>query len=60
MIIIGIFVNGDEFKEGFNEEFYCPSASECVDNGDGTSTCIKEDGEEIKCHNELLNSGQYK
>ena len=59
-MIIRIVVNGDVFKEGFNEGFYCPSASECVNNNDGTSTCIKEDGEEIKCHNELLNSGQYK
>ena len=60
VMIIGIVVNIDDAKAGFNEGFYCPSASECVNNNDGTSTCIKEDGEEIICHNELLNSGQYK
>lgn len=60
VMIIGIAVYADDFKAGFNEGLYCASASECVNNNDGTSTCIKEDGEEIICHSDLLYSDQYK
>ena len=58
IMVVGIIVNGDEMKEGFEQGFNCPTATQCVDNGDGTSTC-QVNGEDFKCMNELLKPSQY-
>lgn len=56
--IILILLNPDEFIEGFKEGYNCGMATKCVDNGDGTSTCLN-DGKEVKCQNEFLGSSQF-
>lgn len=58
MLIVVIIVNADEFKEAFNQGFYCGTATSCVDNGDETSTC-KVNGEDFKCPNLLLQESQF-
>lgn len=43
----------------FNDAVLCPELSECVDNGDGTSTCM--DGVmEITCSTDKLAKEQFK
>lgn len=54
IMIIHIIVNADEAKKGF----YCGMATQCVDNGDGTSTC-QVNGEDFECPNDGLDPNQY-
>lgn len=52
--IYSIVVVGDMIKNN-PDGFECLYASECVDNGDGTSTCISElDESEITCSTDHL------
>jgi len=44
----------------FNDTTLCPKVSNCVDNGDGTSTCDFQDIYEIPCSTENLTSEQFK
>ncbi len=45
-------------ETGIMDQFKCMSAIECIDSGNGTSTCIL-DGDEIECSNSVLNESQY-
>lgn len=57
-IVFYIIINGDEFKKGLEQGFYCTQATQCVDNGNGTSTC-QVNNEDFECPNEILNPSQY-
>ena len=43
---------------------YCPKemnmVNQCVDNGDGTATCMYMDAIEMNCYNEVLDESQFK
>ena len=47
-------------EEEFNDLMYCPYAIDCVDNGDGTSSCISVDDSQVKCSTDLLKEDQFK
>lgn len=47
-------------EEEFNDLMYCPYAIDCVDNGDGTSSCIYVDDSQVKCSTDLLKEDQFK
>ncbi len=44
----------------FNDQVYCKQVSSCVDNGDGTSTCLFMDQLEMPCTTEYLTEAQFK
>lgn len=44
----------------FNDTTICPKASDCVDNGDGTSTCSFQGVYDVPCSTKNLTSEQFK
>lgn len=58
--VIGIIQIGNMSEEERNDLIYCPYVGDCVDNKDGTSTCVYVDDSEVKCTTELLKEDQFK
>lgn len=52
-------LHGDEAISDISTIIKCAEATECVDNGDGSSTCQYE-GKDFKCETEILEESQYK
>ena len=46
-------------EQEYNDTIYCPFATDCKDNGDGTSTCLYVDETEVKCTTEMLDKDQF-
>ncbi len=44
----------------FNDQVYCKQVTNCVDNGNGTSTCLFMDELEMPCTTEYLTETQFK
>lgn len=44
----------------FNDPIICPMVSDCVDNGDGTSTCSFVGAYDVPCSTKNLTSEQFK
>ena len=44
----------------FNDQVYCKQVTNCVDNGNGTSTCLFMDQLEMPCTTEYLTETQFK
>lgn len=60
MIVVGVIQISNMSEEEMNDLIYCPYSTDCVDNGDGTSTCIYVDDSSVKCKTELLKEEQFK
>ena len=57
-IITVVFAASLIKETGVLSSFHCIDATRCVDNGNGTSTCVYN-AEEISCENSLLSEDQY-
>ena len=60
MIVIGVVQIANMSEEELNDVLYCPHATDCVDNGDGTSSCTSSNDSIIKCTTKLLKEDQFK
>lgn len=60
MIVVGVVQIANTPEEELNDVLYCPLATDCVDNGDGTSSCTSFDDSTIKCTTKLLKKDQFK
>lgn len=60
MIVVGIIEFSNMPEEEFNDIMYCPYAIDCVDNKDGTSSCVYIDDTTVKCTTDLLKEEQFK
>ena len=60
MIVVGVVQIANMSEEELNDVLYCPHATDCVDNGDGTSSCTSSNDSIIKCTTKLLKEDQFK
>lgn len=60
IFVIGIIQLTNMPEQDKNNLIYCPYVTECVDNGDKTSTCLYVDDSEVVCSNDFLTEDQYK
>ena len=58
-IILGVAQIGNMSEQEKNDALFCPYASECVDNGDGSSSCKYVDGKTISCTTKELKQDQF-
>lgn len=59
-IVVSIVMMSTISEEEINNLESCFNATDCVDNKDGTSTCLDIDEKEIKCTTQMLDKSQYK
>ena len=61
ILIVMSYIGLQAIKDvSFNDQVYCKQVSSCVDNGDGTSTCLFMDELEMPCTTEYLTEAQFK
>ena len=58
-VVLGVIEIQNMPEQEYNDTIYCPFATDCKDNGDGTSTCIYVDETEVKCTTEMLDKDQF-
>ncbi len=60
-IIIVIVAMGNMNEQDKNDLLFCPNSSDCVDNGDGSSSCVyMGDGKTVTCTTKTLKKNQFK
>ncbi len=59
MIVVGVAQIANMPEEEFNDMMYCPYVTDCVDNGDGISSCVYVDDSTVKCSTKLLKENQF-
>ena len=59
MFVVGVVQVANMSEEEFNDMIYCPYATDCVDNDDGTSSCVYVDDSTVKCTTDLLKEDQF-
>ena len=59
-LVIGIIQIGNMTETERNDMLFCTYVTDCVDNNDGTSTCVYVDETEKTCTTDLLKKDQFK